>query len=203
MVVMGRLLFLLCCIACTTARAQTNTGPSNTLDAFWNLTSVPSQAQATVNLSNAGIPDPGSINDVISRQDGVNNTAILSAATGSQNRLEVNQSGNYNYTDASLSGVVNSVVLNQTGGNNSVSLGLGGANNRLIVNQDGGDRVHIQGLQQNNTWLEVGQGAGSNSLTIDNTALFRDATGSGIPNLRIEQSGGAAATIQNGRILGN
>ena len=121
----------------------------------------------------------------------MNNTALLSVVSGSQNRLEVNQSGNYNYTDASLGGVNNSIVLNQTGGSNSVSLGLGGTSNRLMINQDGGDRV------------EINQGSGGNSLTLDNTMLFRDANGTGIPNLRIEQSGGATATIQNGRILGN
>ncbi len=200
---MTRLLFLFFWIICTATQAQTNSGSGNSSDAYWNLTSIPSQAQATLGLSTANVPDPGTLNDIITNQSGVNNTALLSVVSGSQNRLEVNQSGNYNYTDASLGGVNNSVVLNQTGGNNSVSLGLGGTSNRLMINQDGGDRVQMLGLQQNDVRLEINQGSGGNSLTIDNTTLFRDANGTGIPNLRIEQSGGAAATIQNGRISGN
>jgi hypothetical protein len=201
---MTRILFFLCWLTYVVAQAQTNGGPVNTLDAYWNLTSIPSQAQATLRVGTNGAPDPtSSLNDVITRQDGVNNTAILSVVSGSQNRLEVNQSNGYNATDIALSGVNNSVLLNQTGGNNSVSFGLSGANNRFVLTQDGGDRLQMQGLQQANTRLEVTQGNGNNSLTIDNTSLFRDANGTGIPNLRIEQSGGAAATIQNGRIFGN
>ena len=200
---MGRLLLLLFGISCTIAQAQTNTGPSNTLDAYWNLTSIPSQAQATLKLSTSSAPDPGSLNNVIAHQDGVNNTALLSVTSGSQNRIEATQSNSYNYTDVSLGGGNNSVLLNQTGGNNSISFGLGGANNRFVLSQDGGDRLQMLGLQQNNTHLEVAQGSGSNSLTIDNTSLFKNAYGNGIPNLRIEQTGGATATIQNGQLIGN
>lgn len=193
------LLFLFFWSACVAVQAQS----TNALDAYWNLTSIPGAVQATLRLSTNGIAGPSSVNDVITQQDGVNNTALLSVTSGSQNRLEVNQSSSYNYTDASIGGVNNSVVLNQTGGGNSTSLSLGGAGNRFLLSQDGGDRLQMLGLQQNNTRLEVAQGSGSNTLTIDNTALFRDAYGTGIPNLRIEQSGGARATIQNGHILGN
>ena len=196
---MSRLLILLFWSACVAVQAQS----TNSLDAYWNLTLIPGQSQLTLALSTNGISDPSSLNDVISHQDGVNNTALLSITSGSQNRLEVNQFSSYNYTDVALGGINNSVLLNQTGGANSVSFSLGGANNRFILNQDGGDRIQMLGLQQNNTWLEVSQGSGSNTLNIDNTSLFRDANGTGIPNLRIEQSGGATATIQNGHIFGN
>lgn len=191
-------------IAATVSQAQSNTRTSSTEDAFWNLTSVPSQAQVTLRLGTTSAPDPGSsLNEVIARQDGTNNTALLFVVSGVQNRLEVNQANGYNYSDVTLSGVNNSVLLNQTGGNNSASFGLSGANNRFALTQDGGDHLQMSGLQQSNTRLEVAQGAGSNTLTIDNSSLFRDATGTGIPNLRIEQSGGATATIQNGRLFGN
>ena len=201
---MTRFFLLSFWIAGTVAQAQSNPGTSNTQDAFWNLTSVPSQAQATLRLGTTSAPDPGSSqNEVIARQDGVNNTALLSIVSGSQNRLEVSQTTGYNYSDVTLSGVNNSVLLNQTGGNNSASFGLSGANNRFTLTQDGGDRLQMTGLQQSSTRLEVEQGVGSNTLTIDNTTLFRNATGTGIPNLRIEQSGGATATIQNGRLFGN
>ena len=103
----------------------------------------------------------------------------------------MNQYNGYNYTDVMLSGVNNSVLLNQTGGNNSASFGLNGVNNRFTLTQDGGDRLQMQGLQQANTRLEITQGIGNNTLTIDNTSLFQNANGAGIPNLRIEQSGGA------------
>ncbi|AKD57293.1 hypothetical protein [Spirosoma radiotolerans] len=191
-------------IAGIAAQAQSQSGTRNTQDAFWNLTSVPSQVQATLKLGTNSVSDPGSsLNDVTARQDGANNTALLSIVSGAQNRLEVNQTNGHNYSDVTLSGVNNSVLLNQTGGNNSTSFGLSGANNRFMLTQDGGDRLQMTGLQQSNTRLEVAQGIGNNTLTIDNTSLFRDASGVGLPNLRIEQSGGATATIQNGRLFGN
>lgn len=137
------------------------------------------------------------------RQGGISNTALLSVITSAPNRLEVGQSGNNNYTEATLSGLNNSLLLNQTGNNNSVSLGLGGTNNRITLAQDGGDRIQMQGIQVDNTRLDISQGVGNNSLTIGNTSLLQTTTGTGISNLRIEQSGGAAAIIQNGRIFGN
>jgi hypothetical protein len=201
---MMRFILLLFWLACAKVKAQTNTGSINTVDAFWNLTTIPSQAQATLRLGSTSAPEPGSaLNEIITHQDGVNNATVLSVGSGSQNRLEVNQYNGYNYSDVMLSGVNNSMLLNQTGGSNIVSFGLSGTDNRLIVNQDGGDRLQMLGLQQANTRLEISQGAGNNSLTIDNTSLFQNANGTGIPNLRIEQSGGAAATIQNGRLFGN
>ncbi|AUD05186.1 hypothetical protein [Spirosoma pollinicola] len=200
---MIRLLLLIAWVAGTVSvQAQTNTGPANTRDAYWSLSSIPSQAQLRIGTNS--VNDPGSsLNEVITHQDGVNNTAVLSVVNGAQNRLEVNQYTGYNYTDVLLSGVNNSVLLNQTGGNNSASFSLNGVNNRFLVTQDGGDRLQMQGLQQANTRLEITQGIGNNTLTIDNTSLFQNANGTGIQNLRIEQSGGAAATIQNGRLFGN
>lgn len=203
--VMSRLtIVFVCWLACAGVQAQTNTGPPNTLDAYWNLTSIPSQAQATLKLSTTTIADPvSSLNDVTTNQVGSNNVAILSILSGSQNRLETNQLNNQNSVDAYLSGNNNSLIINQTGGGNSLSFGLTGANNRFLLSQDGNDRLQLQGLQQNNTRLEISQGSGSNSLTIDNTSLFRNTLGTGIPNLRIEQTGGATAIIQNGQLTGN
>ncbi|QJD78699.1 hypothetical protein [Spirosoma rhododendri] len=201
---MKRLFILLLGMICGTASAQVNSVPTNSLDAYWNLTSIPNQAQVSLQpgLTNlAGLS--GSSNEVTARQDGLNNTAQLSVMAGSQNQLTLTQANNANYADATLSGVSNTIVINQTGGNNNLAFGLNGTNNRLALTQDGGDRLQMVGLQQNNTRLEVNQGAGNNSLTIDNTTLFKDVNGTGIPNLRIEQTGGATATIQNGRIFGN
>lgn len=199
---MKRLFLLLLCISCVCARAQTNTGSASNQDAFWHLTTTPGQAQST--LQSGPGTDPGSsLNEVRMRQEGVSNTALLSVMTSAPNRLDVGQTGNNNYTEATLSGLNNSLLLNQTGNNNSVSLGLGGTNNRITLAQDGGDRIQMQGLQVDNTRLTISQGNGSNSLTIGNTTLLQTTTGTGISNLRIEQSGGAAAIIQNGRIFGN
>lgn len=189
---------------CGVASAQVNSVPTNNLDAYWNLTSIPNQAQVSLQpgLTNlAGLS--GSINRVITQQDGLDNAAQLAITAGSQNQLILNQTNNTNYADATLSGVSNNVVISQTGGNNNLAFGLNGTNNRLALTQDGSDRLQMIGLQQNNTRLDVNQGAGNNSLTIDNTTLFKDINGTGIPNLRIEQTGGATATIQNGRIFGN
>lgn len=201
---MKRLLTLLLGLIGGAATAQVNSIPVNNLDAFWNLTSVPNQAQVSLHQ---GLTNPtglsGSGNEVITQQDGFNNSAQLAITAGSQNQLRLYQANNANYADATLSGVNNSIVVNQTGVSNNLTFELNGTNNRLALAQDGGDRLQMIGLQQNNTRLEVNQGAGNNALTIDNTTLFKDVNGTGIPTLRIEQTGGATATIQNGRIFGN
>lgn len=201
---MKRLFTLLFGIISGAAIAQVNSVPVNNLDAYWNLTSLPNQSQVSLQAGRTNLAGlNGSINEVITQQDGLNNTAQLSITAGAQNQLILNQVSNANYADAALSGVNNTVVINQTGGNNTLNFGLNGASNQLALTQDGGDRLQMTGLQQNNTRLEINQGAGNNSLTIDNTTLFKDMNGTGIPNLRIEQTGGATATIQNGRIFGN
>lgn len=201
---MKRLFTLLLSMIGGVATAQVNSTPVINLDAYWNLTSIPNQGQVSLHQ---GLTNPtglsSSINEVITQQDGLNNIAQLSITAGSQNQLRLNQTNNANYADATLAGVNNSIIISQTGASNNLTFGLNGTNNRLALAQDGGDRLQMIGLQQNNTRLEVNQGAGNNSLTIDNTALFKDIGGAGIPNLRIEQTGGAAATIQNGRIFGN
>ncbi|GAB2529060.1 hypothetical protein [Spirosoma aerophilum] len=197
---MSRLLLLLLVIASIDVRAQSTTSSSQ--DAFWQVTTIRSQTQATLTLGAVSALDP-SLNEVRMKQEGVHNTALLSVISNTPNRMEVGQSGNNNYTEANLSGLNNSLLLNQTGNNNSVSIGLGGTNNRISLTQDGGDRIQMQRLQVDNTRLDVSQGNGNNSLTISNTTQLQNAVGTGISNLRIEQSGGAAAIIQNGRIFGN
>lgn len=199
---MGHYFVILFCICSVVVRAQTNLVTSNALDAYWDLPVIPSRTQTTsiagrTNLSAA----LSSQNEVIANQAGEFNTAVLSIPSGSQNRLEVNQYTGLNSVDVSLSGGNNSILLNQTGTGNSISFGLSGNNNQYSISQDGGDRIQMQGLQKNNDHLDIVQGNGSNSLTIDNTSLFQ-GTG-GIPNLRIEQSGGASVTIQQGKIIGN
>ena len=191
---------ILCCVVNTVVQAQTNLTTGNSLDAYWNMPTTPSQTQAILKVGTATLPSALSQNEVITNQQGALNTAVLSVLSGSQNRLEANQTTGLNTVDASLSGTNNSVLLNQTGTGNAILFGLNGVNNQYKLTQDGGDRIQMQGLQQNNQHLEVAQGSGANSLTVDNTSLFKD---SGIPNLRIEQSGGAAVTIQQGKIIGN
>ena len=199
---MSRYLIILFCTISAVVRAQTNLVTGSTLDAYWNLPTIPNQTQATLRLGTTNLPTASSSqNEVIANQEGGSNTVILSVLAGSQNRLEVNQYTGLNSADVSLSGGNNSILLNQTGTGNSVSFGLSGSNNQYILSQDGGDRIQMQGLQKNNDRLEVAQGFGSNSFTIDNTSLFQ-GTG-GIPNLRIEQSGGASVTIQQGKVIGN
>lgn len=198
---MSRHLVILFCFSSLAVKAQTNLVTGGTLDAYWNLPTIPTQTQATLRLSTASLPSASSQNEVIARQEGGANTAILSVLTGLQNRLEVNQYAGFNLADATLAGSNNSVLLNQTGTGNSVSFGLSGNNNQYILAQDGGDRIQMQGLQKNNERLEVTQGYGNNSLTIDNTTLFQGS--GGIPNLRIEQLGGASVTIQQGKVIGN
>ena len=94
-------------------------------------------------------------------------------------------------------------MLLQTGGGNLISLGLTGSNNRFMLTQDGGDKAILQGLQKDNTHFELVQGSGNNTLVLDNSPLFKDPLSTGIPNLRIEQSGGASVIVQQGKLIGN
>lgn len=199
---MGRYFVVILCIYSVAVQAQTDPITGNALDAYWNVPIVPSQTQATLKLGGTTLPSATSFqNEVTANQTGGSNTAVLSILSGSQNRLEINQYTGLNSADVSLSGGNNSILLNQTGTGNSVSFGLTGNNNQYILSQDGSDRIQMQGLQKTNDHLEVTQGYGSNSLTIDNTTLFQGI--GGIPNLRIEQSGGASITIQQGKVIGN
>ena len=184
-------------------RAQTiSSPPMNTSEVYWNVPLPAEQkVQAVLVNSQTNIPDPASLSSTINlNQNGLNNHATAQTLSGSQNRLDINQFGSANAADAVLSGTNNSLILNQTGSGNVANLGLNGTNNRFLISQDGGDVVNMQGLQKDNTRLELSQGRGNNSFTLDNTSIFTDPLGKGVPNLRIEQTGGSAITIQQGRV---
>ncbi|GAB3773204.1 hypothetical protein GCM10028818_14410 [Spirosoma horti] len=192
---------LLLSTVCFVTQAQTaDTG----LDAYWNINLTKEQKLNTVLLeSQTAISNPAAaLNTITLQQNGIANQAILQTS-GSQNLLEVSQFNNGNMTNATLSGLNNSLIIGQTGGGNMANIDLSGTNNRFLVTQDGGDRVNMLGLQKENTRLELTQGSGNNSFTLDNTTLFKDPLSQGIPNLRIEQSGGANVTIQQGKVIGN
>ncbi|WP_460985286.1 curlin repeat-containing protein [Spirosoma fluminis] len=203
---MNRLLFVLISIVFGTAQAQKVSQPqSNTLDAYWDIPISGNQRVNTVLVkSQTDIPDPSSpLSSVKLYQEGLNNQAVVQALSGTNNRLDINQVNNGNNVNATLAGANNSLILTQTGGNNIANIGLGGTNNRFMITQDGGDVVNLQGIQKDNLRLELRQGAGANSFNMDNSTLFKDPLSTGIPNLRIEQSGGASITIQQGRVFGN
>jgi hypothetical protein len=203
---MNRLLVFLFCALCIGTQAQTVTAPlGNSADAYWNVPLTASQKLQTVLVkSQTAIPDPSSAaNTAVLNQQGLNNQAVVQTLGGTYNRLEVNQFNDRNTANAVLSGNNNSLIINQMGGDNSANVGLSGTNNRFMITQDGGDRVNMQGLQKDNTRLELIQGRGNNSFTLDNSTLFTDPLSKGIPNVRIEQSGGSAVTIQQGRVIGN
>lgn len=193
---------LVLCTICLVTQAQTvDTG----LDAYWNINLTKEQKLNTVLLeSQTTISNPAAaLNTITLQQNGIANQAILQTNSGSQNLLEVSQLNNGNVANATLSGLNNSLIIGQTGGGNMANIDLGGTNNRFLVTQDGGDRINMLGLQKDNTRLELIQGSGNNSFTLDNTTLFKDPLSQGIPNLRIEQSGGANVTIQQGKVIGN
>ena len=203
---MNRLLILVFCISSAVVRAQTSaTSVRNELDAYWNVELTDDQLKQTVLVrSQTGIPDPSSAGNVVSlQQNGSSNRATVRIPSGTQNNVELNQANDGNATDAYLSGSGNSLIFSQTGGGNGITLGVDGSNNRFLLTQDGGDRMNMSGLQKNNTRLEVSQGSGNNSLSLDNTTLFTDPLGRGIPNLRIEQSGGASIQVTQGRVISN
>lgn len=188
-------------------RAQTSptTTPTSS-DAYWNVTPIPTAAGGVQTIlvpsSTVLTSAAPSLNEVIIRQTGNDNGATMAVLSGSQNRLETNQSGGANAAATYLSGSNNSILLNQTGGSNAVNIGLNGSSNRFIISQDGGDRADLQGLQNDNTRLELVQKSGNNTFATDSANLLKDPTSSGIANLRIEQSGGATVRIQQGRLIG-
>jgi hypothetical protein len=194
------------CVAGIGVRAQTGTSTATrSADAYWNIPLTTEQKlQSVLVESQTVIPDPAAgLNSLVIQQDGAGNRATLQAITGSQNRLEAVQTGNGNGADAMLSGTNNSLIINQMGGGNAVNVDLAGNGNRYMLTQDGGDTANLYGLQKDNSQLELRQGSGNNSFTIDNSSLFKDPLSTGIPNLRIEQAGGASITVQQGRAIGN
>ena len=202
---MTRLLTLLFCLAGAGAYAQTTTTDINQLDAYWNINLTKDQKLQTVlteSQTQIASPAPG-LNTVLVQQNGSNNQAALNTAAGIQNLLSVSQTNDGNITNASLSGANNSLIIGQTGGSNITNINLGGTNNRFLLTQDGNDTINMLGLQKDNTRLELSQKSGANSFTLDNSNLFVDPLSQGIPNLRIEQSGGASITVTQGRIIGN
>ena len=172
-------------------------------DVYWNLPTVPGPAQAVLTLSQTTIPEPTSRqNEIRLDQQGGGSRAMLSVVNGLQNRVElVQQNGSGAY--ATVSGSNNSLIVTQTGGGNQLGLGLTGHGNRLSISQDGGDRVELQGLVRDNSRLELVQKSGNNTFITDNTTLFNGPLTTGIPNLKIEQSGGATIHIQNGHAFNN
>jgi len=203
---MNRLLLLLCCLWGVAAQAQiTSAAVSNTgSDAYWNIALTPNQKLTTVLVeSNVVLQGPGSpTNTILLQQSGNNNSATLQTPSGNNNLLSAAQQNDGNVLNAILSGSGNGLSVNQTGGNNQLNLDLTGANNRFLVKQDGGDVANLQGLNQTGSRLELSQGAGNNTFNTDNSSLLKDPFSTGIPNLRIEQTGGASITIQQGRLIG-
>ena len=61
--------------------------------------------------------------------------------------------------------------------------------------------ANLQGMNQTGGRFELRQGAGNNTFNTDNSSLFKDPYSNGIPNLRIEQTGGASITVQQGAVV--
>lgn len=197
--------FIFCAVGAG-AQAQTTSSPTgNRSDAYWNIPLTTEQKlQSVLSESQTVIfSQTTALNAIDVRQEGLANQATLQVIAGSQNRLEALQVSDGNNADAVLAGNNNTLIVTQTGGGNAINFTLSGNNNQYLLAQDGGDTATLQGLQKDDTRLELIQGSGSNSFTIDNSALFRDPFGSGVPGLRIEQSGGASITVQQGRVTGN
>ena len=183
-----------------TSAAVSTTGT----DAYWNIELTPNQKLTTVLVgSDTQLQGPtSSVNAVLLQQNGNNNRATLQTLSGNNNLLQATQQNDGNVLNAVLSGAGNGLTIGQTGGNNQLNIGLTGDNNRFLLTQDGGDVANLQGINQNNMRLELRQGAGNNTFNTDNSSLFVDPLSTGIPNLRIEQTGGANITIQQGRVIG-
>ncbi len=204
---MNRLFTLVICLSGLAANAQqiTSAAASTTgTDAYWNIELTSSQKLTTVLVESVTqLQGPDSpANTVMLQQNGNNNQAIIQAPSGSNNLLQATQQNDGNVLNAVLSGNGNGLIVGQTGGSNQLNIDLTGSNNRFLLTQDGGDIANLQGLNQTGGRLELRQGAGNNTFNTDNSSLFTDPFSTGIPNLRIEQTGGANITIQQGRVIG-
>ncbi len=203
---MNRLLLLASCLFSTSAFAQITSAAVSTTgtDAYWNIELTTSQKETTVLVkSQTQLQGPTSpANTIVLQQSGNSNQATLQTVSGNNNLLQARQQNDGNVLNAVLSGAGNGLTINQTGGSNQLSIDLTGSNNRFLLMQDGGDIANLQGINQTNGRLELRQGAGNNTFNTDNSSLFTDPLSTGIPNLRIEQTGGANITVQQGRIIG-
>lgn len=202
---MNRLLIFVVWAVGAGAWAQNPAPPVNhPSDAYWNLPLITEQQLQSVWVERQTVLlNPASaLNAVVVQQNGVDNRAVLQAIAGSANRLETTQLGNGNSIDALLLGRNNNLTVTQTGEGNIINLGLIGNNNHYQLIQDGGDMANLQGLQRDNSRLELRQGLGNNSLTLDNATLSANPFGTSIPNLRIEQTGGATVTVTQVPVFG-
>lgn len=177
--------FLLLWLSLVTAgtQAQPNSLSTPQLDAYWSIP-TPTREANTLDLT----------------QTGSLNQAELSLSGGQGNRLVLTQTDSQNLASATLLGSANRVQLQQQGPDNQLHLVLGGQDNQLSIRQDGGDTIFWQSLQQNHTRLDIIQKAGANTLTVDTS--LTEAFSTGIAGLRIEQSGGATALVQQGKVIG-
>jgi len=203
---MNRLLILASCLFSTSAFAQISSAAVSTTgtDAYWNIALTPSQKETTVLVKSlTQLQGPTSpANAIVLQQNGNNNRATLQTPSGNNNLLQATQINDGNVLNAVLSGAGNGLTIDQTGGSNQLNVDLTGTNNRFLLTQDGGDMANLQGISQTNGRLELRQGAGNNTFNTDNSSLFTDPLSTGIPNLRIEQTGGANITVQQGRLIG-
>ncbi|GAB4047789.1 hypothetical protein [Spirosoma litoris] len=181
-----RLLPVVLSLLVVTSQAQPTMIPTITntpLDAYW-----------------AGTAQTSSDNTIGLAQTGSHNQADLSLPGGQTNRLMLNQTDSQNLVTATLLGTSNNVLLQQHGNDNQLHLVLGGNDNQISIRQDGSDTIAWIGLQQSNTRIGISQKAGANTLTVDNSTA--DSFNKGIAGLYIEQSGGASAVIQQGKVFG-
>lgn len=192
------------CLVCIGTNAQTTSVPAGRgLDAYWELGPAPAAGQAVLSLNEAVLKNPISeTNAILIQQTGTGNQATLQTLSGSGNWVEARQVNTGNVVGAVVAGLGNTVILSQTGLSNQISFGLNGSGNQFSLIQNGGDVATMQNLNQSGTRLELIQGAGNNSFSMDNTTLVKDPFSTGIPALRIEQTGGASVLIQSGRIIG-
>lgn len=202
---MNRLLIAVFCLSGIAANAQITSAavsPSSK-DAYWNIALTPSQTLTTVLVESKiqlqGQASPA--NAIVLQQNGTNNQATLQTLSGVNNVLQASQQNSGNVLNAVLSGGGNGLIIDQAGNGNQLSVDLTGSNNRIRLTQDGGDVANLQGLNQTGAQLDLRQGAGNNTFNTGNS-LFTDPLSKGIPNLRIEQTGGASITIQQGRAIG-
>jgi hypothetical protein len=159
-------------LTATQSVAQTTV---TTSEAFWGntLPQAVTERQALLSGQLTNL-QPGSASDqVVLRQQGNGNQAYYrGGATNQSNRVVLNQNGDGNLLNVSLKGSQNTYLLDQQGNANSMQLA-----------DMQGDKLNVQ----------IRQAGNANELRLANDAFSNVTTTVGA--IRIEQSGGARATI--------
>lgn len=129
---------------------------------------------------------PESVSEAIIRQE-MHHTAPLNQAATS---LSLRQNGNLNVANLAISGQGLTLSVGQNGNDNRIDMGLRGNDSRITLIQNGNfNDMLFSNVTAEGVTFEARQDNNFNKLEVDGTASGP------LPNMKIEQSGGARLII--------